>query len=205
MKTDILLEVVTDSGSRCFIIPYKEWLIIKEWYCDTSSTNDYYLTLDSSNGHYSIVRLDKKISEIRVHELTHSSTLSKNLRYILLSAVPRGMKFITAFLINLAMWAAFGIFALIKGAEINKELVFQIMKLTSVIFVIFMLFNIEFIIIKIVDISKHKYKAFITENEGSFAGTLVFNFTLLFFFALIGTENVIFILSKLWQLLGLHF
>jgi hypothetical protein len=200
---DMVLEVITQGGEiRRFIVPYKEWMIIKEWYCDSSLTNDYYLISDSPQEPYTITRLDKKVSEIKAWSLTPSSTLSKNIASILLSAIPGGMRFYVAFFISLAIWGLFGVILLIKGIEINIEMLSPAMKLTSIIFGAFLLFNLQFMVLRIVETVRHKHRALLDEMGTPVTHTLIFNFILLAFFTFNNPVSIFNLIKNIWSYIG---
>jgi hypothetical protein len=92
--------------------------------------------------------------------------------------------------------AIFALMALVKGTELTAELTAPVMKLTTVIFIVFLLLNVEALIIKAVDIARNKYKAFLSESDTPFADTLAFNLIALGVFALIGTEGIINLIAR---------
>jgi len=67
---NVIFEILTGEELRRFIIPYEEWTLIYQWYCDQSNHDDYLLKLDGEGESCRIIRLDKKISEIRATDLT---------------------------------------------------------------------------------------------------------------------------------------
>jgi hypothetical protein len=197
---DVVLEVTTQEGEiRRFIVPYKEWMIIKEWYCDPSLTSDYYLVSNNPQEPYTISRLDKKVSEIKAWSMTPSSTVSKSIASILVSAVPGGIRFFVAFFISLAIWGLFGLILLIKGSEVNIEMLSPAMKITSIIFGVFLLLNLLCMVLNIIDILKNKYRALLYENDTPVTYTFIFNFILLAFFTFNNPVSIFNLIKKIWS------
>lgn len=199
---NIVIEVTSEEDLRRYVIPFDEWALIKEWYRDPSRTDDYYITLAGSEESCRIIRLDKKSLEIRALGLSQGSVVSKNISYILFSPLHRLLKFSTAFLISMTIWIIFVLIALVRGAKLTYEFTQPVMKLTTVVFIVFLLLNIEAGIIKVVDIAKNKFKAFMSENETPFTDTLIFNFVLLAIFSFCKVEGIIRFMKKIIDYLG---
>lgn len=199
---NIVIEVASEEELRRYVIPFDEWALIKEWYRDPSNTDDYYITLADSEESCRIIRLDKKSLEIRALGLSQGSVVSKNISYILFSPLHRALKFGTAFLISMTIWIMFILIALVRGAKLTHEFTQPVMKLTTVVFIVFLLLNIEAGIIKVVDIAKNKFKAFMSENETPFTDTLIFNFVLLAIFSFCKVEGIISFMKKIIDFLG---
>ena len=199
---EVILEVMDKDDARRFIVPHKEWLLIKEWYCDPSAVNDYCLDLNTGEDPYTIIRLDKKLSCIKAWGLTHSMVLSKNISSILLHPVPRIIRFSTAFILSLILWAVFMVAVLVKGAEINLETIYPMTKVTPAVFTVFLLFELEFVIFRVVDSFRNKLKPFLYETETSVTASLVFNLILMAIFALKSPLDIISLISSILGFLG---
>jgi len=196
---EVVMEVIEGDETRCFIVPYKEWLIIKEWYSNPANSNDYYLIMDDGENPCTIVRLDRKISAVRAHELSQAAILYKNITYILSSSLPKGMRFLTALCISLAILGAFSLAMLIKGAAVSLESLAPVMKLSTIIFFIYLLLNLEFAVIKILETIRDKYGVFTGPGETSLPGALVLNIVLLCLFAFNSPESIISFIKSLWE------
>lgn len=196
---NVILEVTWKSEQKRFVIPYKEWLLIEKWYCSNESTDDYLLKLRDSNESYRIVRLNKEISQMRILEISHSSIVKKNISHILFSSIPGPVKFIVPLCIVLILWGIMGIVSLIQPVDIIGAAT----KLTSLVFVLFLLLNIQFGIIKTIEALKNKYEAFIYDNEEYLPDTLIFNTALLLLFVVVGPRNIISLIKALLNYISL--
>ncbi|MGI6777339.1 MAG: hypothetical protein ACOX7R_04760 [Acetivibrionales bacterium] len=187
-KSDtVIMEVVSDSERRHFIVPYDEWALIEQWYCNEDVSSDYLLKIRNGINSYRIIRLNKQVSELCVIKPSHSSIVSKNVYHILFSRVPGMIKFTVPFSIALLFWVLIGIVSIFKPVSVTQPAV----KLTSIAFILFLLLNLQFAVFKGLAASKNKYEAFTSDNEEAITDTLIFNMGLLLLFLIIGIQNII--------------
>lgn len=199
---EVVLEISDSNNTGKYIISYGEWLLIREWYCDSSATDDYLLTIKNSAEPYTIVRLDKKLPVIKVWGLDSATVYVKNLFAILLCRVPGIIRFSTAFFISLALWAVFLVIALVKGAEITADLASPMLKLTAAVFAVFFLLNLQCAVFKAIGCARNKLRVFIDENETRFTESLAFNFVLLAIFSLFNPMDIVMFFAKIFGLLS---
>jgi hypothetical protein len=201
---NVVFEILAGEELRRFIIPYDEWMVVHKWYCDPSITEDYLLRLDGDGESCRIIRLDKKISEIRVIELTRSYLISRNISHILMYSIPGAMKFTVPLIISAAIWILTGLFSLIKGsesagAEGAANFVELAVKLSSLAFVLFLLLNIQFAIIRIINAVSNKYDALLYDDDAYFTDSLVFHSALTFIVVVIGVQNIVNIIKGILE------
>jgi hypothetical protein len=188
---NVIFEILTGEELRRFIIPYEEWTLIYQWYCDQSNHDDYLLKLDGEGESCRIIRLDKKISEIRATELTRLYLLSRNISHILMYTIPGSMKFTVPLLISAIIWILTGIISLIKGGEGTNDIINAAVRLSSLAFILFLLLNIQFAIIRIINAACNKYDALLYDDEGYITDSLIFHTVLNSIVVIVGMANIV--------------
>ncbi|MDD4188546.1 MAG: hypothetical protein PHX37_00475 [Eubacteriales bacterium] len=197
--TRVLMEVSTESEKRRYVVTSGEWASIKEWYYDNNNRDDYLITLDESEESYTLVRLNKGATEIKVWEINRLNVLFKNLWNILKSPVPRIIRFTTAFFLAFLVWPVIVPISFIMHQQLTPSALDLAINLTSVIFLVFMLFNVIYFIFKAVDSLVSKYKAFLKHEEPFVMDTLLFNAALLLLFTVLGGEKLVQAAVNLWE------
>lgn len=195
----VVLQVTAGGQKNRYVIPYEEWVSIKDWYYDRSQRDDYILTLDDNIESYTLVRLNKDTSEIKVWEISRVMIFMKNLTLVLLSPVPLIIRFFTAFFIALVVWPVVAPISFIKFQEFTEGAISLATRLTSLVFIVFLLFNLLYAIFRTVDASLNRFKAFIRKEEVFITDTLVFNLFFLALFAAVGGENLVKFAQNFWN------
>ncbi len=195
----VLLEVAAANEKKRYVVSIEEWTNIKNWYYDDSIREDYLLTLDESDESYMMVRLTKGNTEIRVWEINRLGILSKNLWNLLITPVPRIMRFFSAFFIAALIWPIVVPISFFVHQELTESALKLATNLTSVIFLVFLLANIIFFIFKIVDALLNRYRAFYIRQETFIMDTLIFNLVLLGIFSAIGGNGIIKAALSIWD------
>lgn len=197
--TRVLMEVSSESEKRRYVVTGAEWTAIKEWYYDNNNREDYLLTLDETEESYTLVRLNKGTTEIKVWEINRVNIFMKNLWTILKSPVPRIIRFTTAFFLAFLVWPITVPISFILHQQLTPSSLKLATNLTSVIFMVFLLFNVIYFIFKAVDSLVSRYKAFLRHEETFVMDTLLFNATLLIIFTVLGGEKLVKIAISIWE------
>lgn len=197
--TRVLMEVSTESEKRRYVVTPNEWAAIKDWYYDNNNRDDYLITLDETEESYTLIRLNKGTTEIKVWEINRVNVLFRNLWNILKSPVPRVMRFFTAFFLALLAWPIIVPISFVLHQQLTASSLELAINLTSVIFLVFMLFNVIYFIFKAVDALVSKYRAFLRHEDPFVMDTLLFNATLLLIFTAIGGEKLVQAAVSLWE------
>jgi hypothetical protein len=195
----VVLQVTAGGQQGRYVIPYEEWLSIKDWYYDRSQRDDYLLTLDDNVESYTLVRLNKDTSELKVWEINRVMIFTKNLFFVLLSPVPLIIRFFTAFFVALVIWPVVAPISFIKFQEFTAGAISLATRLTSLVFIAFLMFNLLYAIFKVVDASIYRFKAFIRKEDTFITDTLAFNLFFLALFAAIGGENLVKFAENFWN------
>jgi hypothetical protein len=195
----VVLQVTSGGQKSRYVIPYEEWVSIRNWYDDRFQREDYLLTLDDNIESYTLVRLNKETSELKVWEISRLMILTKNIGYILVSQVPLIIRFFTAFIIALVVWPIVAPISFIKFQEFTPEAISLATRLTSLVFIVFLLFNLLYAVFRTVDASLNRFKAFIQWETAFITDTLAFNILLLFIFTSIGGEKLVDIAISFWN------
>lgn len=198
----VLLEIAGLNEKKRYVVSIEEWKNIKEWYYDDSIREDYLLTLDESDDSYMMVRLTKGNTEIRVWEINRLEILGKNLGNLLITPVPRIMRFFSAFFIAALVWPIVVPISFFVNQKLTESALELATNLTSVIFLVFLLANIIFFIFKIVDALLNRYRAFYIRQETFIMDTLIFNAALLGVFSAIGGSGLVKAALSLWEYVG---
>lgn len=197
--TRVLMEVSSENEKRRYVVKPAEWAAIKEWYYDNSNRNDYLITLDETEESYTLVRLTKGSTEIKVWEVNRINVFFKNLWSILKSPLPKILRFSTAFFLAFLVWPIIVPISFVLHQQLTASALALAINLTSVIFMVFMLFNVIYFIFKAVDSLVSKYKAFLRQEEPFIMDTLLFNIVLLLIFSSLGGEKLVKAVISLWD------
>ncbi len=195
----VVLEVISNGNKSRYVIPFSEWKQIKSWYYDDEFKEDYLLTLDDAVDSYTMVRLNKATSEIRVWEISRMAVLTKNAGYIFKSFVPRIIRFFTAFFIAVLMWPVLIAVSFLQKTDLTVSALAMGTRITTLIFTIFLLFNLLYVIFKAVDVFLHKYRAFVVEEEAFLTDTVAFNLLVLIVFFSLGGDKLVGYAEYLWN------
>lgn len=197
--TRVLMEVSSGNEKRRYVVTSAEWAAIKEWYYDNENRDDYLITLDETEESYTLVRLNKGSTEIKIWEINRLNIFFKNLLNILKSPVPKIIRFTTAFFLAFLVWPIIVPISFILHQQLTASSLALAINLTSVIFLVFMLFNVIYFIFKAVDSLVSKYKAFLKQEEPFIMDTLLFNAALLLIFTVLGGEKLVQAAVSLWE------
>lgn len=195
----VVLQVTAGGQKSRYVVPYEEWLSIKKWYYDSSQEDDYLLTLDDNVESYTLVRLNKDTSELKVWEISRAMIFMKNVGYVLLSPVPLVIRFFTAFFLALVIWPVVAPISFIKFQEFTPSAISLATRLTSLVFIVFLLFNLLYAIFRAVDASINRFKPFIHREDAFITDTLAFNLLFLALFTSIGGENLVKFAENFWN------
>ncbi|MDD4494351.1 MAG: hypothetical protein PHV32_08405 [Eubacteriales bacterium] len=195
----VLLEAAAANEKKRYIISTEEWANIKDWYYDKENKEDYLMTLDENLDSYTLVRLTKGVIELRVWEVTRLDILMKNIWNLMITPVPRIIRFFTAFFLAVLVWPVVVPISFITHQELTESAKQLATNLTSVIFLVFLLCNLIFLIFKTVDAFISKYRAFFKKQETFIMDTLIFNLGLLALFSAIGGSRLVETVLSFWE------
>ncbi len=203
----VVLEVASAAGVKRYVISSEEWGRIKDWYYDDNRREDYLLTLDDAADSFTLVRLTKDSIEIRVWEASRIAVLIKNITYLCTVPVPRLIRFFTAFFLVAVSWPLIIALSFIKNTSteiLDSKVIALGSKITSLVFLLFLLFNLLYAVFKIVESSLYRYRAFVHSNESFITDTLIFNLVMLFLFVSLGGDGLIMAVEKIWKYIGIY-
>ena len=203
----VVLEVASAAGVKRYVISSEEWGRIKDWYYDDNRREDYLLTLDDAADSFTLVWLTKDSIEIRVWEASRIAVLIKNITYLCTVPVPRLIRFFTAFFLVAVSWPLIIALSFIKNTSteiLDSKVIALGSKITSLVFLLFLLFNLLYAVFKIVESSLYRYRAFVHSNESFITDTLIFNLVMLFLFVSLGGDGLIMAVEKIWKYIGIY-
>lgn len=195
----VLLEVATVNEKKRYIVSIEEWANIRDWYYDNDNKEDHLMTLDENIDSYTLVRLTKGVIELKVWEVNRLDILLKNIWNLMITPVPRIIRFFTAFFLAVLVWPVVVPLSFITHQELTESARELATNLTSIIFLVFLLFNLIFLIFKTVDAFISKYRAFFKKQETFIMDTLIFNLGLLALFSAIGGNRLVEAVLNFWE------
>ncbi len=197
--TRVVVQVSSTGTTKRYVLPYEEWILVKKWYYDRDNREDYLLTVDDSEESYTLVRLNKETSELKVWEINRVNVFLKNVVHVITSPVPLVIRFFTAFFLALAIWPVVAPISFIMYQEFSESALSLATRLTVLVFGVFLMFNILFAVFKAVDVSINRYKTFVTVEKAFITDTVAFNLLLLVLFVMIGGNGIVGMAEGLWN------